>query len=65
MQKLSYHLNDEDRRIVRRWRLACLGFYGSVAAGLVLYVAFSQGPGVNYAYVQSTAPSSHNIVGRH
>jgi hypothetical protein len=62
MQKSSYDFNDNDRRVVRRWWLACLGFYGSVAAGLALYVALSQNPDVNYASVQSTAPASHRIA---
>lgn len=36
MQKFLDQLNDDDRRIVRKWRLATLGFYGSILAGLVV-----------------------------
>jgi len=65
MQRSSHDFNDNDRPVIRRWRLACLGFYGSVIVGLALYVALSQSPDVNYAAVQSTAPGSHGIVGHH
>jgi hypothetical protein len=55
MQKFFYQLNEGDRRIVRRWRLAAFGFYGSILAGMVLYVALHWNPEVNYASADSTA----------
>ena len=55
MQKFFYQLNEGDRRIVRTWRLAALGFYGSILAGMVLYAALHWDPEVNYASVDSAA----------
>jgi len=60
MQKLSCQFNDEDRRIVRRWRLASVGFYGSILAGLILYAALNQSPDVNYASAQSAVSASRD-----
>ena len=55
MQKFFYQLNESDRRIVRKWRLSTVGFYGSILAGMVLYVALHWNQDVNYASVDSTA----------
>jgi len=55
MQKFLDQLNDDDRRIVRKWRLATLGFYGSILAGLVVYTALHWNPEVNYASADSAA----------
>lgn len=55
MQKFLDQLNEDDRRIVRKWRLATLGFYGSILAGLVLYAALHLNPEVNYASAGSAA----------
>lgn len=55
MQKFLDQLNENDRRIVRKWRLATLGFYGSILAGLVLYTALHWNPEVNYASIDSAA----------
>ena len=55
MQKFFNQLDENDRRIVRKWRLATLGFYGSILAGLVLYTALHWNPEVNYASVDSIA----------
>jgi hypothetical protein len=55
MQKFLDQLNDDDRRVVRKWRLATLGFYGSILAGLVLYTALHWNPEVNYASADSAA----------
>jgi hypothetical protein len=55
MQKFLYQSNEGDRRIVRTWRLAALGFYGSILAGMVLYGALHWNPQVNYAAVDATA----------
>lgn len=48
-------LDENDRRVVRKWRLATLGFYGSILAGLVLYTALHWNPEVNYASANSAA----------
>lgn len=53
MQNFNDHLNENDRRVVRKWRWATLGFYGSILAGLVLYAALQRNPEVNYASVDS------------
>ena len=42
-------------RVVRKWRLATLGFYGSILAGLVVYTALHWNPEVNYASADSAA----------
>ncbi|MBR0780216.1 hypothetical protein [Bradyrhizobium iriomotense] len=55
MQKFFDPLNENDRRIVRTWRLATLGFYGSILAGMVLYVALHWNPEVNYASANASA----------
>ncbi len=53
MQKFFYQLDEQDRRIVRRWRLANIGFYGSILVGMLLYAAFHWNPQVNYASADS------------
>jgi hypothetical protein len=55
MQKFIDQFDENERRIVRRWRLATFGFYGSILAGLVLYAALHWTAGVNYASVDSAA----------
>jgi hypothetical protein len=60
MQKVSYRFNDEDRRVARRWRLASVGFYGSILGGLILYAALNQSPDLNLASAQSTILASQD-----
>jgi hypothetical protein len=55
MQKFFHPLNENDRRIVRKWRIATFGFYGSILAGMALYVALHWNGEVNYASVDSSA----------
>ncbi|MGY8705305.1 hypothetical protein RAD16_06110 [Bradyrhizobium sp. 18BD] len=55
MQKFLYQWNESDRRIARKWRLAVFGFYGSLLAGMALYVALHRNADVNYASVDSGA----------
>lgn len=55
MQNFIDEFDENDRRIVRKWRLATLGFYGSILAGLVLYAALHWNPEVNYASAGSAA----------
>lgn len=55
MQNFIDRLNENDRRVVRKWRWATLGFYGSILAGLVLYAALHWNPEVNFASVDSEA----------
>ena len=55
MQNFIDDLNENDRRVVRKWRWATLGFYGSILAGLVLYAALNWNPEVNYAAVDAAA----------
>ena len=65
MQKFFYQLDEGDRRIARRWRLASVGFYGSILAGMVLYAALHWNPEVNYAsadfmaHARSVSASQH------
>lgn len=53
MQKFLYQLDEHDRRIARKWRLASVGLYGSILAGMLLYTAFHWNPQVNYAAADS------------
>jgi hypothetical protein len=55
MQNFIDDLDENDRRVVRKWRWATLGFYGSILAGVVLYAALHWTPEVNYASVDSAA----------
>jgi len=55
MQNFLDQFDDDDRRIVRKWRRATLGFYGSILAGVVLYAALHWTPEVNYAAVDAAA----------
>jgi hypothetical protein len=54
MQKFTDQLNETDRKIVRTWRLATFGFYGSILAGMALYAAMHWNAEVNYASVDSS-----------
>lgn len=60
MQKFSYRFNDEDRGVARRWRLASVGFYGSILAGLILYAALNPNPDVNVASAQGAASAAQH-----
>jgi hypothetical protein len=55
MQKFFQQLNEDDRRTVRKWRIATFGFYGSILAGMALFVALHWNADVNYASVDSRA----------
>ena len=55
MQNFNDQFDENDRRIVRKWRLATLGFYGSILAGLVVYAALHANSEVNYASVDAAA----------
>ena len=55
MQNFIAQFDENDRRTVRKWRLATLGFYGSILAGLVIYAALHWNPEVNYASADSAA----------
>ena len=65
MQKVPDHSNDGDRRLIRRWRLATVGFYGSILAGMTLYAALHQNPDVNIALADAKAPISTMKVAGH
>jgi hypothetical protein len=49
MQKIPDQSSDGDRRLIRRWAIASVGFYGSIMAGMILYAALHPNPEVNYA----------------
>jgi hypothetical protein len=65
MQKFLDRLNERDRRVIRKWRLASLGFYGSILAGMVVYMALHGSPEVNYASVDATAHPKVMSAPRH
>jgi hypothetical protein len=58
MQKYSDNLDQEERRIARRWTLGALGIYGPILAALILYAAFHQSPDVNLASGESDSTFS-------
>lgn len=53
MQKSARDFNPPDRRVARRWRLASIGFYGSLIAGLAAYAIFSDRQGFDYAVLDT------------
>ncbi len=55
MQNFLDQFDESDRRVVRKWRWAALGFYGSIMAGVALYAALHWTPEVHYAAVDSAA----------
>ena len=62
MQKVPDHANEGDRRLIRRWGLASVGFYGSILAGMILYAALNQHPDVNYASAEIASRVSAEMV---
>ena len=54
MQKFTDQFDETDRKIVRTWRLATFCLYGSITAGMALYVAMHWNAEVNYASVDSS-----------
>ena len=65
MQKFNDRLNETDRKIVRTWRLAALGFYGSLLAGMALFAAMHWNAEVNYASVDSSVHDKVVSAPRH
>jgi hypothetical protein len=49
MQKFLYQMKEDDRRTARKWSAATFCFYGSIVAGLILYVALHTNPNAEYA----------------
>jgi hypothetical protein len=49
MQKIPDQSSEGDRRLIRRWGIAAVSFYGSILAGMILYAALHPNPEVNYA----------------
>jgi hypothetical protein len=41
VQKTSHGFTDGERRVVRKWRVAVVGFYGSLLAAIALFAAVS------------------------
>lgn len=58
MQKIPDQSSEEDRRLIRRWGLASVGFYGSILAGMILYAALHQNSDVNYASAEIAASAT-------
>jgi hypothetical protein len=65
MQKIPDQSNESDRRLIRHWGLASVGFYGSILAGMILYAALHPNPDVNIASADIKAPISAMKVARH
>jgi hypothetical protein len=62
MQRFFYQLNEDDRRIARKWRWASVGFYGSFLAGMILYGALHWNPEVNYASADSASQPHEKVA---
>ncbi len=65
MQKFFYPFDEQDRRIVRKWRLASVGFYGSILVGMLLYVALHRNPEVNYASADAVSHARSASATKH
>ena len=59
MQKFIDQLTESDRRVVRKWRLVTVAFYGSILAGMAVYMALHWNPEVDHA---SAGPTPHAKV---
>lgn len=51
MQKFLFQLKEDDRRTARKWSAATFCFYGSIVAGLALYVVLHMNLNTEYASV--------------
>ena len=49
MQTYLYKPSEADRRVVRKWRLAVVGFYGSLLAIMVGFAIATSSPDVQVA----------------
>jgi hypothetical protein len=65
MQKIPDQSSEGDRRLIRRWGIASIGFYGSILAGMILYAALHPNPNVNVASAIIKAPISAMKVAHH
>jgi hypothetical protein len=57
MQKFSYEPTASERRVVRKWRLAVVGFYGSLLALMVVVAMATTTQSVQVARTDSLAAS--------
>jgi hypothetical protein len=53
MQKFSYEPTSSERRLLRKWRLAVVGFYGSLLVLMVLFAVVTTNPNVQVAHTDS------------
>ena len=65
MQKIPGQSNEGDRRLIRRWGLASVGFYRPILAGMILYAALHPNPNVDIASADIRAPISAMKVAHH
>jgi hypothetical protein len=49
MQIYHYGCDAAERRIARKWRLASVGFYGSILTMLIVYAIFNESPDARLA----------------
>lgn len=57
MQKFSYEPTASERRLLRRWRLAVVGFYGSLLALMVVFAVATPNPNAQIARTDSMTAS--------
>jgi len=57
MQKLSFKPIASERRVVRKWRIAVVGFYGSLLALMVIFAAATANRNVHVARTETIAAS--------
>ena len=58
MQQFLYQLKEDDKRIVWKWRLVTIGFYGSILAGPIVYAALQPNQETNLASSGTGAQAS-------
>jgi len=64
MQKYSARLDSDECRIVRRWRLRVVAFYGSLVAILLLLSAISDKTVQVAGYAEIRPPAAETPVSR-
>lgn len=57
MQKFSYEPTASERRLLRKWRLAVVGFYGSLLALMVVFAVATANPHAQIARTDSMTAS--------
>jgi hypothetical protein len=60
-QSYAFLLTEDEQRVVRRWRIGVIAFYGSILALLIAFAATSQRPPANQANLSSDDFVTHYV----